>query len=92
MKFLLALIAIAPLALIVPACKTTPEDEAAQPSQVMDATNNTVHLRIEVNKEIKTVVIELDPDGLRATRAGRQRLNAVLGVLLDNPRWPPETG
>ena len=60
MKFLFALTAVLPLAL-VPACKTTPEDEAAQAVRPMDATNNTVHLRIEVNKEIKTVVIELDP-------------------------------
>jgi cyclophilin family peptidyl-prolyl cis-trans isomerase len=42
----------------------------------MDTSHNTVHLRIEVNKKIKTVVIELDPSAAPQTVANFKKLVA----------------
>ncbi len=57
-----AALAAAALALFG-ACRTTDEPGAATggATREMNTAYDTVHLRLEVNKEIKTVVIELDP-------------------------------
>ncbi len=54
-------------------CKTT---ESAGPGRRMDTSQNTAHLRIEVNKKIKTVVIELDPEAAPQTVENFKKLVA----------------
>ena len=79
MKFLPALLAL-PIALGLGACKSTDPDEAAAAGagsvRQMNMDHDTVHLRIEVNKKIKTVVIQLDPSAAPQTVANFKKLVA----------------
>lgn len=52
-------------------CKTSDPHASGY---VMDTSQDTVHLRIEVNKKIRTVVIELDPEAAPQTVANFKKL------------------
>jgi peptidyl-prolyl cis-trans isomerase B (cyclophilin B) len=66
------LVALPIVAIGLASCKTLTKDAGS--GRAMDPNLNTVHLRIEVNKKIKTVVIELDPEAAPQTVANFKQL------------------
>ncbi len=66
------LVALPIIAIGLASCKTIGKDAGS--GRALDPTVNTVHLRIEVNKKIKTVVIELDPEAAPQTVANFKKL------------------